>query len=152
MLNVFVSFAEEDSAYVDRLQDAIADPTQIYLYRFENDLRPGTRLIEKITEAIKRADFVVALITPRSARSNWIQTEIGIAIGQKKPIVPICEIGARVPAALHGIELIRLDPTNIQPPIAQAAMYLQRRAQIKGDQTVLAIAALITMWVYIAKN
>jgi hypothetical protein len=89
-------------------------------YLAEHDPQPGTRLADKIREAIRASDAVIVLLTTHSVDSPYVQQEIGVALEQDKLVVPVVHpaVAERSRAMLDGIEYISFD---FEAPAAGAA-------------------------------
>ena len=142
MLNVFMSFADEDAPIVGRLQRAAVAKGNISVYRYDRDKRPGTIIAAKVRTAIQKADVVVVLLTKHSARSSWIQHEIGAAHALNKRLVPLLVPAARVPPLLEGVEALALDPEDPAGSIARAAHYLNDLGAEKERQELAALIGI----------
>jgi hypothetical protein len=69
---VFLSYARDDAVWARKFRD------QLSHLGFE--VYPGANWPEDVAKAIERADFVVPLMSRRSAKSLWVRREIERAI------------------------------------------------------------------------
>lgn len=53
------------------------------------DIAPSRVWLKEINRSIKECDALVALLTPDFHQSLWTDQEIGIALGRKKPVIPV---------------------------------------------------------------
>lgn len=77
--SVFISYAHEDRP----LARAIRAKLEEYGCRVwidEGELRVGDSLIERISEALDRVDFVGALVSPYSVGGDWCRKELSLAM------------------------------------------------------------------------
>jgi len=49
----------------------------------ESEIKIGDSLIEKISSGVNDADFLLAILSPTSVQSEWVQRELNIAITQE---------------------------------------------------------------------
>lgn len=52
-------------------------------------LKGGDDVRERIINAICESTEVIVLLSPESQKSQWLSTEVGLALGQRKPLTPI---------------------------------------------------------------
>jgi hypothetical protein len=76
---VFVSYAHEDKPIARFLADALKS-AGCRVWIDEGELRVGDSLVWKVSEAIRGAGFVVALVSQHSLASRWCQKELGMAV------------------------------------------------------------------------
>lgn len=71
----FVSYSHEDDAFVQqlvlRLQSA-----GLNVWYANDDLRAGVKLYDQITEAIRRQDKLLVVLSAHSMASEWVTTEL----------------------------------------------------------------------------
>jgi len=75
----------------------------------ESQVAVGNRIVDVISRAIDQADCVVAVISEDTAKSSWVQFEIGRAWGAHKRILPIRIGNARVPSDLMGVMYLQIE-------------------------------------------
>lgn len=111
MGHVFISYAHDDQAFVDRLRAALsAHNVNTWVDRFQ--LSPGVNWTNEIGKALEEADAILFVISPNSARSTWVNYELQAAAqrmrtGSGKLVIPVL-IGApsEVPTVLQSIQWI----------------------------------------------
>jgi hypothetical protein len=127
--HVFISYSRADRVYVDKVAAHLrsADVTVWYDY----ELSAGDRFDAEIEQQILTCAAFVVVLSPASARSEWVRREIRFAQDQGKPVLPLLlepctgpirlqELhrddvqGGRVPPARFMDRLGRL--TRPQPP------------------------------------
>lgn len=102
----FVSYAQVDSAFVyDNLIPALNNLDVDILIPGEQVDFEYT-LFDAIVEGIKKADFVVTLVNPRS---TYVNLEIGVALGNAKPIIAVTNGYYELPSELLNLKYIRFD-------------------------------------------
>ena len=94
---------------------------------------------------------MMVFLTPNSEKSNYVHQEIGYAIRDNKPIIPLVEVGvsSEVLGLLEGRECIRFDRSSnpeVLSPEAYAALlsYLRKYGIDKMFEAIM-IALLIVL-------
>ena len=126
-LEVFLSHASSDREHVELVRGQI-EAMGVAVYLSEHDPQAGTLLADKVDAAIRRASLVVVLITSTSVNSTYVQQEIGVALGQGKPVIPIVDsrIAAGIDLAmLNGVEYIIFDLEEPAEAMRQITARLQ---------------------------
>lgn len=159
-LQVFISHSTKDPDIVQALSDFVAGQGAASMLA-EIIVSPGTWLQDKVKDMISKSDIVIALITKNGVRSDWVQSEIGMAIGMNKPIVPLLEDGVDEPSPLKGKEYIRFSSTNIELTFESLSKFIQKRISLKTRKLagvivlvagIAAVAIGIILLLYENKN
>jgi hypothetical protein len=93
MPKVFISYSHKDKSFAQKLYAALsAEGIEVSID--DKDFQIGDSLPDKIGTAIDTSDFVIAILSSSSVKSNWVLTELKLAITkevekQKKSILPI---------------------------------------------------------------
>ena len=78
---VFVSYAREDSAFVERLVgDLKGAGANVWLDKA--DIPPGARWDREIERALKSCLELVVVVTPASVESEQVMDEVGYALDE----------------------------------------------------------------------
>jgi hypothetical protein len=88
---VFISHAgtdNKDREWVSRLVDALLEEGLDVWYD-EREIHPGDSWLDQMEAGLRESAYVVSIITPESARSNWAAAELGAALALRKPVIPI---------------------------------------------------------------
>jgi hypothetical protein len=85
--DIFLSYHRKDDEWVRRLVDALSKQGVDVWY--DEKIKPGESWREKIEEGLRQSRYVGFIITPETARSNWLALELGAALALKKPLIPI---------------------------------------------------------------
>ena len=107
-LNVFISYSRQDLAFVDHLQEALAD-RGIEASVDREAIEKGEEWWARIMQLITEADTIVFVLSPGSVDSEVCQKEVDFAERLNKRFVPIVarDLGGRsVPAALARLNYI----------------------------------------------
>jgi sugar/nucleoside kinase (ribokinase family) len=138
MATLFISYSHKDKPFVDiladRLRKAGHDPFIDDAFRF------GDVISEEISRAIRRSDYVIAVISRNAALSRWVSAEIDLAlqIEQEKNrnvIIPIRIDDTEPPGFLAG----RLcgdfrSADNFESPFARLIRSLDRTIDAEEKQ------------------
>jgi uncharacterized membrane protein YgcG len=129
--SIFLSHSAADAALVAGIQ-AQLEAIGIGVYLYENDVQPGRSIREKLQQAIRDQDALVALLTPSSATRSFVHDEIGYALGREKPAVALVtpDVTNADLGMLEG-EYIRLDPAAPLTGMARLLAHLQEQAEAK---------------------
>jgi nucleoside 2-deoxyribosyltransferase len=110
---IFLSHSAHDKGLVEGVASQLqAVGVEVYLY--EEHSQPGRSIPEKLQEAIRNCDALVALLTPASGHRPFVHEEIGFALGAGKQAVALLTTDVtdqEVLGMLQG-EYIRLDPSD----------------------------------------
>jgi nucleoside 2-deoxyribosyltransferase len=103
------------------------------LYLHEEHAEPGSNLADKLTQAIGACDAVIVLITANAIPSQFVNQEIGVALGKQIPIIPLVEVGMpheRL-AMLQGLEYIPSEPEHLHEAITAISERFQKMQESK---------------------
>lgn len=167
---LFLSHNASDSKIVQEIK-ARCEATGVSVYTYEDDVRAGSNIVEKLTTAIRKCDGLVAILTRNGATRPAIQQEIGVAVGLNKPVYALVEDGvdAATLTLLQGIEHIRLDIERIGDALLALQQSITRRREddltvqltserdrleLQRDALLAAVAVLIVVvaLVYMSKK
>ncbi len=85
---IFLSHSAHDRGLVEGVVSQLqAVGVEVYLY--EEHSQPGRSIPEKLQEAIRNCDALVALLTPASGHRPFVHEEIGFALGVGKQAVAL---------------------------------------------------------------
>jgi hypothetical protein len=82
MRYIFLSHSHKDKRFARSLAHSLKN-AGIGVWIDEAEIKVGESLVEKLRAAIDVVDFVVAIISPTSIKSAWVQKEIDVAINQE---------------------------------------------------------------------
>ncbi|MDO8302089.1 MAG: toll/interleukin-1 receptor domain-containing protein [Sedimentisphaerales bacterium] len=106
MSSVFISYSHKDKPFVKRLAADIRDAGHTVLTD-DTEIFVGDSLIEKIGDAIESVDFVAAIISSTSVKSQWVKRELDLASNRefdekRVVILPILRSTVKLPGFLKG--------------------------------------------------
>ncbi|MBD2015500.1 TIR domain-containing protein [Microcoleus sp. FACHB-53] len=110
MTQVFISYAEEDRATMEKLRNSLRRES-ITVWTNKTDIQTGEAFEEAIKRGIEQADNVVYLLSTDSINSDFCQQELDLALSLHKRIIPVLvqETEAnQVPIALRSLQYIDL--------------------------------------------
>jgi hypothetical protein len=106
MKSVFISHSWHDKALARQIADVL---TRLggHVWLDEAEIKLGDSLISKIRVGIDSVDYVIALISERSASSEWVSKELDIAMnqeieGRSLKVLPILAGKCTLPGFLLG--------------------------------------------------
>jgi hypothetical protein len=86
---LFLSYAEEDSSHADQFKKWFRASLNIDCFMARADIKPGTSWKEQIREAIRTSRIGVVLVTSRSYRREWVNSEVGALLSHAIPVYAI---------------------------------------------------------------
>lgn len=101
MIRLFLSHNSEDKAFVRMLGSSLTD-RGFQVWVDEGEIKYGESLIRKISEGIDGADYLLAILSENSVKSNWVKKELEIAItkeiqGDGIKVVPLVIDDCNIP-------------------------------------------------------
>lgn len=137
-ISVFLSHSVDDVNILVEIKKEFEDK-DVDLYIAEEDIQPGSVLVNKIKQAIDKCDIFLVLITKKGSRSNWVNSEIGMAIHAKKRIVPMLEKGVDVPSPIIGLERIEFKIDDTDGAVKSLREFLMKFKNSKDNSAVVDI-------------
>jgi len=112
MISVFISYAHEDSAVIDKIQLHL-DAAGYAIWIDRESIAGGELWRTRIVEAIENSNVFLLMLSPNSVRSKHVLQELNIADGESKPILPVLiettEIPREMKLQLSGLQAIILE-------------------------------------------
>jgi hypothetical protein len=104
MASIFLSYNKGDSRFTRKLTDRLTK-SGVFVWLDMRQVRVGDSLIERISNAIDRVDYVGAVISRRSVKSSWVKKELQIAItkeieGKRVTVLPLLIDDCEIPSYL----------------------------------------------------
>jgi nucleoside 2-deoxyribosyltransferase len=150
---IFLSHSARDLALVLAVKSQV-EAIGVSVYLYEEHSAPGEALTQKLQQAIREHDALLALLTPNSAPRSYVHQEIGFALGKGKPAVALVVPGVLedVLAMLSEREYIHLDPADPIEGMTRLLRFLHEKALAKQQQeqlvTALALIGLVFLIAY----
>lgn len=132
---VFISHSTSDQGLVTDLANLLTK-FGVEVFVAERYLAPGEPLDRQVFTQIDRSDCIAVLLTQNGLRSNWVQQEVGFALGKNKPVIPVVEKGSNQKnlAALQITKYIEYDPVQPHQALLNASTYLNSVKLKKEEQ------------------
>jgi nucleoside 2-deoxyribosyltransferase len=138
VVRIFLSHSSRDESIVEPIR-AQANAFDVDVYLHELHPEPGATLSAKITAAIQASDALVVLITPNTVTSAYVNQEIGYALGQSLPVIPLVAPGVTNDqlAMLEGVEYVAFDPDHPHKALTHltARLHVMQAAKVAVADT-----------------
>src|SRR6266540_6087131 len=105
MQRIFISYSRKDIGFVRKLAGDL-EKAGYEVWWDLTDLRGGDDWPRVIPAAIESSQYVIVVLSPNSAISDWVEKEYTQALSLRKRIIPIMIASSRVPFALNTINYI----------------------------------------------
>lgn len=111
MPSIFLSHCHSDKTLARKLARQL-ESNDIEVWIDEAEILVGDSLIEKISEGIDEMDFLGVLLSPESAKSEWVKKEVDIAMnheieGKRVKVLPLIVADCELPGFLQGKKNLR---------------------------------------------
>jgi len=106
--NLFVCHASEDKPFVDRLVSEL-DRRAMFAWYDKREVLVGDSIVERINSALKSADFLIAVMSPRSVSKPWVVREMSSSLMRQLgnhdiKILPVLLEACDVPSLLADLK------------------------------------------------
>src|SRR5262249_54418911 len=105
MQRIFISYSRKDMDFVRKLAGDL-EKAGYDVWWDITDLRGGDDWPRVIPAAIASSDFIIVVLSPHAAISEWVEKEYTQALDLHKKIIPIMLARSKVPFALNTINYI----------------------------------------------
>jgi len=105
MPQIFISYSRKDIAFVRQLAGDL-EKAGYDVWWDLTDLRGGDDWPRVIPAAIESSQYVIVVLSPNSAISDWVAKEYTQALGLRKKVIPIMLKPSSVPFALNTINYV----------------------------------------------
>jgi hypothetical protein len=142
-IGVFLSHTHADKPFVRRLAVDLQSHGLDY-WLDEAEIKIGESLVQKIREGIDNFDYLIAVLSPNSIESPWVQRELDIATnqeiaGQKVKVLPVMYKRVEMPGFLLGKRYADFsDPESYSKALkdlVQSMGIVFRSSAVSGDTT-----------------
>jgi len=129
---IFISFAMKDKDVADSFADEIKH-TGAEIIGAEG-IAESANIKNRLTEAMRKSDEIVVIITKNSANSAWVNYEVGAATALGKRITPILVRiePSDLPPVLRSVEGVKLE--NLNRYVKQLLQNVQSGSDTSGAQ------------------
>ena len=109
-MKVFISYSEADEKWARLLRSRLAEEG-FEVWNSASDIAPGDNWLLKSGRALQAADAMIVLLSPDSAKSDWVRSEIEYALSWPQfrgRVIPVLiKPTEGVPWILHKLHFIR---------------------------------------------
>jgi hypothetical protein len=109
--DLFISYKSEDHHSAVRLKDALLR-RGVWVWLDNDEIRPGDKFVRALENGIRTSKAVALLVTPESAKSEWVEDEYNLALRlsnqRNLQLIPILLGGAGAPGFLGNRQHIDL--------------------------------------------
>ena len=105
MPQIFISYSRKDIGFVRKLAGDL-EKAGYTIWWDLSDLRGGDDWLRVIPTAIEASEYVIVVLSPNSAVSDWVKKEYAQALSLRKKIIPVMFIQSTVPFALNTINYV----------------------------------------------
>ena len=85
---VFISYAHIDEGFAQEIADLLA-AIGIGYFLDEKDINWGQKITQQVQGGLRTASHLVVILSPGSAKSQWVAYEVGCAMATGKKVLPI---------------------------------------------------------------
>lgn len=98
---VFVSHSSKDKVFVRKLVDQLRAVEGLDVWFDEQSIGIGDSIPSEITSALKDAAYVIAVLSPNSIKSTWVQRELDATLmSEDSLILPVLIDDCEIPSLL----------------------------------------------------
>jgi hypothetical protein len=105
MAQIFISYSRKDIGFVRKLAGEL-EKAGYEVWWDLTDLRGGDDWPRVIPAAIESSQYVIVVLSPNSAVSDWVEKEYTQALSLRKKIIPIMLAQTNIPFALNTINYV----------------------------------------------
>ena len=127
-MKVFISYSEADEKWVRLLRSRLSEEG-FEVWNSASDIAPGDNWLLKSGRALQTADAMIVLLSPDSAKSDWVRSEIEYALSSPQfrgRVIPLLiKPTEDVPWILHKLQFIRATK-DVAETISRVVTILQK--------------------------
>jgi len=127
-MKVFISYSEADEKWVRLLRSRLSEEG-FEVWNSASDIAPGDNWLLKSGRALQTADAMIVLLSPDSAKSDWVRSEIEYALSSPQfrgRVIPLLiKPTEDVPWILHKLHFIRATK-DVDETISRVVAILQK--------------------------
>ena len=126
-MKVFISYSEADEKWARQLRSSLAEEG-FEVWNSASDIAPGDNWLLKSGRALQTADAMIVLLSPDSAKSDWVRSEIEYALSSPQfrgRVIPLLiKPTEDVPWILHKLHFVRATK-DVDETISRVVAILQ---------------------------
>ena len=127
-MKVFISYSEADEKWARQLRSSLAEEG-FEVWNSASDIAPGDNWLLKSGRALQSADAMIVLLSPDSAKSDWVRSEIEYALSSPQfrgRVIPLLiKPTEDVPWILHKLHFVRATK-DVDETISRVVAILQK--------------------------
>jgi hypothetical protein len=127
-MKVFISYSEADEKWARQLRSSLAEEG-FEVWNSASDIAPGDNWLLKSGRALQTADAMIVLLSPDSAKSDWVRSEIEYALSSPQfrgRVIPLLiKPTEDVPWILHKLHFVRATK-DVDETISRVVAILQK--------------------------
>jgi hypothetical protein len=127
-MKVFISYSEADEKWVRLLRSRLSEEG-FDVWNSASDIAPGDNWLLKSGRALQTADAMIVLLSPDSAKSDWVRSEIEYALSSPQfrgRVIPLLiKPTEDIPWILHKLHFIRATK-DVDETISRVVAILQK--------------------------
>lgn len=100
---IFLSYSHKDQDTAKKIVNMLRK-ANLNVWFDENEIQVGDSFTDKIDQAIDKSNYILPIISNNSVKSKQLNREIGIAIKEKKKILPILIENVNPPEQISSIK------------------------------------------------
>ncbi|MEI7825228.1 MAG: toll/interleukin-1 receptor domain-containing protein [Chlorobiaceae bacterium] len=131
--SVFISYSRGDKEIARQIRLKL-ESVGMRVWIDEGELLAGDSLIQKISEGVGDADYLVALVSEYSIESEWCQKEISLAAtdgikSRRTKVIPVRVGDVEMPRTLADVVYLDFDTTRAEESAAKIVDDIRRQTQ-----------------------
>lgn len=127
-MKVFISYSETDEKWVRLLRSRLQEEG-FEVWNSATDIAPGDNWLLKSGRALQTSDAMIVLLSPDSAKSDWVRSEIEYALSSPQfrgRVIPLLiKPTEDVPWILHKLHFVRATK-DVDETISRVVAVLQK--------------------------
>ncbi len=140
--NIFISHSTKDYPTASNIDKWLKQIPTVTTFLSEEIILPG-KLSNEILNGIRICDVFLVLYSENSHNSQYVQNEIGAALGQNKPIIILSLDNTKPTAMLQGYTYYQIfDPTEAGKFFPKLHKYIGQLVEAKANKDLLSSIVL----------
>lgn len=124
---IFVSHSHDDAAAAGEIV-ATLDALGLGPWLDKREIKPGDSFVEKMSDGLSEADYVLVLFSAASLRSHWVRREWLSSLARRAAVIPVRLEPVDLPAVMSDIVYIDLFPDR-RAGLQQLAAFFARELE-----------------------
>jgi hypothetical protein len=141
---IFASYSTKDVEKIKPVLDHISHISGLRTFLAETDLQPGDMIDKTITQHILSSDVFLLFFSESAKHSNYVQQEIGVALGHTKIIIPLLLEGIKPTGMLANVQYLDLSDEMKRPyELERLYNFIIRNVQSKSQNQLIGALAVL---------